>query len=274
MRLAFATTITLLLSSAVTSLSVPPSQLAVRHGDVISSARDAAALEERYLEGRDLEKRRGGGGRGGGGGGSGGGGGGRGGGSRPGSSNGRPGSTSPNSNVGGYSSSGSGPRPTYGRGGGFYGGGSVVPYASGARSPLGIVPFFLPIAALAFFPGIWLYGAHVYPYHNPYRYINETNGRNESMPVICLCERYQVCGCDDNNNNTYYESLFSGTQPKNASIVRVSDVNGTQTIAINGTLPNGTTVADPDSSATALSLMQSSGYWIMVAIVSGAIYTL
>ncbi|KAL3472421.1 hypothetical protein BJX99DRAFT_215641 [Aspergillus californicus] len=263
MKFAFATTITLLLSSTVTSLGISPSDLAVRHGDVMSSTREAPRME-----GRDLEKRRGGGG--GGRGGSGGGGGGRGG-----SGGSRPGSTSSNSNSGGYTSSGSGRRPTYGRGGGFYAGGSNRPYQAGSRSPLGIAPFFLPVAALAFFPGIWLYGAHIYPYHNPYHYVNDTNRLNESMPVICLCEEYVSCGCEDNNNSTYYESLFNGTQPRNSSIVKVTDVNGTQTIAINGTLPNGTTAADSDlSSATALTLMQASGYWLMAGIAASAVYTL
>ncbi|KAL2824743.1 hypothetical protein BDW59DRAFT_162167 [Aspergillus cavernicola] len=267
MKFALATTITLLLSSAVTSLSVPASDLAIRHGDVISASPKVAELDERDLEGRDLEKRRGGGG-GGGRGGSGGGGGGSSGGSRP-------GSTSSSSNTGGYSSSGSGPRPTYGRGGGYYGGGSTSPYQSGSRSPLGLAPFFLPIAALAFFPGLWLSGAHIYPFHNPYRYTNNTNHRNESIPVICLCEQYAVCGCEDNNNNTYYESLFDGTQPKNTSIVRVTDVNGTQTIAINGTLPNGTTAVNSElSSAAALTLMQASGFWVLAAMVASAMYTL
>jgi hypothetical protein len=140
---------------------------------------------------------------------------------------------------------------------------------------LGIAPFFLPIAALAFFPGLWLYGAHVYPYDHHYHYINDTSNRNESLPVICLCGEYAECGCDDNNNSTYYESLFNGTQPKNGSIVRVTDVNGTQTIVINGTLPNGTTVDDAAvDSAAAVSIIQASGYWAMTAIVAGAVYTL
>ncbi|KAL4770942.1 hypothetical protein BDW60DRAFT_70420 [Aspergillus nidulans var. acristatus] len=278
MKIALASAITLLLSTAVTSLTVPTSDVAIRHGNLIRSAFEAVDLED-----RELEKRRGGGGggRGGGGGGSSGGGsGGRGGGGGSSSSSSnhpgtRPGSTSTTSNTGGTSRGGSGTRPTYGRGGGYYGGGATVPYRSGIRSPSGIVPFFLPVAALAFFPGLWLYGAHVYPYGHPYHYINDTTNRNESMPVICLCAEYSTCGCDDNNNSTYYESLFNGTQPKNGSIVRVTDVNGTQTIAINGTLQNGTT-ADEDTvdSAAALTVMQASGYWVMAAVAFSAAYTL
>ncbi|KAL4784492.1 hypothetical protein BJX76DRAFT_217946 [Aspergillus varians] len=280
MKITLASAAAFLLSTTVASLSNPTSDITIRHGDIIASSHEALDLEGGYLE-----KRRGGGGggRGGGGGGggsSGGGGGGRsgGGGSSSGNSHpaSRPGSTSSTSNAGGTSPGGSGPRPTYGRGGvGYYGGGAVAPYQSGFRSPLGIAPFLLPIAALAFFPGIWLYGAHVYPYNHPYHYVNNTNNKNESLPVVCLCGEYAVCGCDDNNNSTYYESLFNGTQPKNGSIVRVTDINGTQTIAINGTLPNGTTVdeATVDSAAT-LTIIQASGYWVMAALVVSAVYTL
>ncbi|KAL5339274.1 hypothetical protein BJX70DRAFT_160411 [Aspergillus crustosus] len=276
MKIALVTAVAFLLSTTVTSHTLPPTVLAIRHGNIITPDHQAVDPEN-----RDLEKRRGGGGRGGGGGGgSGGGGGGRGGssGSRPPSSHpaSRPGSTSPTSNTGGTSRGGSGPRPTYGRGGGYYSGGATSPYQAGIRSPLGIAPFFLPITALAFFPGLWLYGAHVYPYNNHYHYVNDTSNRNESLPVVCLCGQYATCGCDDNNNNTYYESLFNGTQPRNGSFVRVTDVNGTKTIAINGTLPNGTTVDEDslDSSATALALLQASGYWVMAAVVGSAVYTL
>ncbi|KAL2808521.1 hypothetical protein BJX63DRAFT_33505 [Aspergillus granulosus] len=255
MKLAFATTITLLLSSTVTSLHAPASDLSVHHGDIIP------ALEVSGLETRDLEKRRGGGG------GGGRGGGGSSGGSGAGS---RPPQTRPNSNVGG---SGSGPRPAYG-GGTFYAGGGTIPYRAGRPSPWGIVPFFVPVAALAFFPGVWLYGAHVYPYHHPYYYVNNTSNRNESLPVICLCEQYASCACEDNNNSTYYESLFDGTQPKNTSVVKVTTVNGTQTIAINGTLPNGTTAAGPESSASTQNLIQASGFWVMAAIAASAVYAL
>ncbi|CEL06729.1 hypothetical protein ASPCAL09901 [Aspergillus calidoustus] len=270
MKLAFATTITLLLSSTVTSLHIPTSDLSVPHGDIISP------VEAPDLETRDLEKRRGGGGGGrGGGGSSGGGSGGRGGGSSSSSSSSsRPPSTRPNSNVGGSTPGGSGPRPAYGRGGAFYAGGATTPYRAGRPSPFGIAPFFLPVAALAFFPGLWLWGAHIYPYHHHYNYVNNTSNRNESLPVICLCEQYASCGCEDNNNSTYYESLFDGTQPKNTSIVKVTTVNGTQTIAINGTLPNGTTAVDPDSGAATLNLRQASGYWVMAAIAASAVYAL
>jgi hypothetical protein len=142
----------------------------------------------------------------------------------------------------------------------------------------------LPVAALAFFPGIWLWGAYAYPYNHPYYYHDNDNNKNESLPVQCLCEQYQECGCDDNNNSTYYESLFNGTQPRNTSVVRVANVNGTKTIIINGTLANGTTTDDGTSSSSTssstsgaaqgplITLINASGYWVMVAVVAATVW--
>ena len=109
-----------------------------------------------------------------------------------------------NSNAGGKMVSSSGVRPAY-SGGRYYGEGATVPYTTGQRSPLGLVPLLiLPIAALAIFPGLWLYGVYQYPYTHPYTFVNETitnitfpNGINQTLSVDCLCQRYSVCGCDD-----------------------------------------------------------------------------
>ncbi|KAF9882839.1 hypothetical protein FE257_004970 [Aspergillus nanangensis] len=267
MKIASTTALFFILSTTVTSLSLPQRDLAVR---------DDSVPVARSHEVHDLEKRRGGGGRGGGGGGgrSGGGGGGRSGSSGGSSSSSSSSRSSSSSNQGGSTRSGSGRQPAYG-GGYYYGGGATAPYAAGSRSRLGVFPFLLPVAALAFFPGIWLYGAYAYPYSHHYNYVNETNHQNESLPVVCLCEKYSECGCDDNNNSTYYESLFNGTQPANSSIVKIAEVNGTETIYINGTLPNGTTVADPSaSSASTMSAVEFSGYWMMVAAVAGTVWGL
>lgn len=113
------------------------------------------SIEEFTEAVKQLTKRRGGGGRGGGGGGrSGGGGGGS-----------RTFATRPNSMAGGTTPGGSGPQPRlYSGGNTYYAGGAPVPYRSGATSPGGISPRFLPAAGLGFFPGIWLYGAYAYPW--------------------------------------------------------------------------------------------------------------
>ncbi|KAE8417032.1 hypothetical protein BDV36DRAFT_296485 [Aspergillus pseudocaelatus] len=243
--------IILLLPTAV--ISLPRSDLA-----------ENVVLVPRSHEPVYLEKRRGGGG-GRGGGGSGGGSGGRGG---------SGGSSSRTGNSGGLSRSGSGPQPTYGRGI-YYAGGARTPYTSGALSPLGIAPIVLPATALAFFGGVWLYGAYAYPYNYHYQYVDQTSHHNASMPVVCLCEKYAECACDENSDRLYYESIFNGTQPANSSVAKIVEVNGTETIYINGTLPNGTTVADSSTpSGAARTGVQISGYWPMVALVASTIWGL
>lgn len=218
----------------------------------------------------DLFKRKGGGGgggRGSGGGSSGGGGGG-------GSSSSRPaGSTT--SNTGGRSSGGTGVAPNYG-GGRYYSGGATTPYTSGARTAGGIAPVaILGVAALAVFPGIWLYGAYAYPFSHPYSFRNYSNNQDETKPVTCLCEQYAVCGCDpDNTNSTYFSDLVgNGSTADLDNNVAVGLVNGTSTILVNGTLDNGTTAADSTSfgSHNILSMLQLSGYWAMASTVAATI---
>lgn len=139
----------------------------------------------------------------------------------------------------------------------------------------GRAPFLLPLGAMAFFPGMWLYGAYAYPSNHSHSYRNDTSKKNESAPVTCLCQKYSVCGCDDNNNKTYTKSLFKDTDrrglPHNSSTVRVADVNGTKGIYINGTLPNGTTAADPSKSNVSGKLLKLSGYWVMASITVAAV---
>lgn len=52
-----------------------------------------------------------------------------------------------------------------------------------------------------------------------------------------------MCGCDDNDDPEYLKSVIGNATPSalNDTLVRVADVNGTKTIWLNGTLPNGTT---------------------------------
>jgi len=191
-------------------------------------------------------------------------------------------------------------RPSFG-GGRYYGGGATTPYTAGARSPLGILAVPLAFSALAFYPGIWLYGAYAYPYGHPYTFHNRTatnhtntttttrdlhfdieirqdssTGVNETKPVTCLCAMYAECGCDDSGNTTFLDSLIGdGTYSNlNLSVVNVADINGTSTIVLNGTLPNGTTAAGgtEDASGAARVVFEASGYWLMVALVGMTVY--
>lgn len=190
-------------------------------------------------------------------------------------------------------------QPSYG-GGKYYGGGARQPYSSGGVSPRGIAPVFLGVGALAIFPGIWLYGAYAYPYHNPYTFHNRTarnstntrrdtgsvqlieirqddTGVNQTKTVQCLCALYAECGCDDEGDTTFLDSVIGdGTYATlNHSLVDVVDfANGTSQIVLNGTLPNGTTVAGgtEDAFDSGASWVQASGYWVMIALVGCTVF--
>ncbi|KAH4048317.1 hypothetical protein HBH98_226130 [Parastagonospora nodorum] len=239
-----------------------------------------------------LQRRKGGGGRGGGSssGGSSSGGGRSGGGS---SSSGR---TSGSSMAGGRTSTGSGPKPAYGRGA-YYGGGAAVPYSAGSRTPKGLIaaPLLVGGAALAIMPGLWLYSVYPYHYNNPYRFYNRTanrtnnndndndrrslvylvtrqeQGANETLPVVCLCQEFSPCGCDENDDPAYISDLVGNGSyaALNKSLITVSDVNNTRSLVLNGTLPNGTTAAggEDDDSAAAHSMAKYTGYWAMGLVV-------
>ncbi|CAG8958927.1 hypothetical protein HYFRA_00012924 [Hymenoscyphus fraxineus] len=275
-------------------------------------------------EASQLYKRKGGGGGGGkGGGGSSSGGSSSGSGSGRGSSGGSSsGSRGSGSNVGGASRSGSGAPRGFG-GGRYYGGGAATPYSSGGRSPGGILPLAVgvvgigAVVALASYPGSWPYGLYSYPYSNPYTYYNRTGRRNrtatstsasptatptlnprnlyerqddgqgvnETKPVDCVCAAYAVCGCDDNGNSTFLADIIGDGTNLNASLVTIAVINGTEMFVLNGTLPNGTTAADPNAPEDAESgasttvptpslggIFKSTGYLFMVALVGCTVF--
>lgn len=158
---------------------------------------------------------------------------------------------------------------TYG-GGRYYGGGAIRPYAAGAPSPFGLLPFiFLPLAALSFFPGPWMHGGFLY-HGAPYHVHNDTDDRD--VPVTCICQKDSQCGCEDNNNKTYIDSVLKEKRPdglpQNSSIVKVATVNGTEGIYINGTI-----AADDKHKKSAASreyqvyYLQGGGYLLLTMMV-------
>ncbi|KAF1966675.1 hypothetical protein BU23DRAFT_544172 [Bimuria novae-zelandiae CBS 107.79] len=262
MRISHIATYLALAASTVSAASIPNSD-AVNVREEVVSVRSSDVLAPEHV----LEKRKGGGGKGGGslGGGS----------SSSGSSGGSGGSrTSSGSNVGGRTSAGSGPPRAFG-GGGYYGGGASVPYGAGQKSGRGIGPGVLiaPVLLIGLLPGLWLYS--VYPYHfsNPYRFTNQSdtnstnpNGTNTTLPVTCLCEQYSSCGCDENDDQKYLNDLVGNGSydALNKTLVNVADVNGTRTLVINGTLPNGTTApGGQDDAGIALALPKFTGYYAL-----------
>lgn len=132
-------------------------------------------------------------------------------------------------------------------------------------------------AAAVIFPGIWLYGAYQYNYNNPYRFRNTTANENQTVPVTCLCEQYRACGCDDNDDTAFLSSVVGdGNYAKfNRSLINVANVNGTRTIVLNGTLPNGTDPnAKSSSSASRSVVLENAGFWVVGAIVGGMLWML
>lgn len=217
-----------------------------------------------------LAKRKGGGGKGGGGSSSGG----------KSSSGGNTGNaaarTSPNSNAGGATKLGSGAPRSFG-GGGYYGGGASTPYPAGKGTPKGLIAgaVLAPAALLLVFPGLWLYSAYPY-YLNQYRFYNESyrnatqQGMNQTLPVTCLCQDQFACGCDQNDDPRYINELVGNGSydALNKTLVTVSDVNGTRTLFLNGTLPNGTTSpGGQDDAGINLKVGKWAGFWVVGMIV-------
>ncbi|KAL2366078.1 hypothetical protein RJZ56_000918 [Blastomyces dermatitidis] len=184
---------------------------------------------------------------------------------------------------GGSSRTGSGTPRTFG-GGSYYAGGASVPYTAGKTSRRGLLPFaFLPLAALAFFPGLWLWGAHAYHIgHYNYRNTSDPNANATQIPIECLCQRYSVCGCEENDNTTYINELLKQKDehgmPTNTTTVRVVPKDdGPTTIYVNGSLANGTTNPDPsipENSGVPIvspTLSKLGGYWLITSLVVAAV---
>lgn len=144
-----------------------------------------------------------------------------------------------------------------------------MPYVAG-QNVNGMRPYVAPAAALAFFPGLLLLGAYLYHYPN-YNYTDRETHKNRTIPVICFCQEYNDCSCD--NNSTAYQKGFDHGQPTNGSDVQVATVNGTRSIFVNGTVPNVTSAASDASPLNpGQSMVLNSGYWAMVAVVIGAVW--
>lgn len=128
-----------------------------------------------------------------------------------------------------------------------------------------------PILLVGLLPGLWLYNVYPYHYNNPYRFTNQSatnatnpNGTNSSLPVTCLCQEFNPCGCDE-NDTVLKELVGNGSYDAlNKTLVNVADVNGTKTLIINGTLPNGTTApGGTDDAGIALSIPKFTGYYAL-----------
>ena len=146
-----------------------------------------------------------------------------------------------------------------------------MPYTAGARSPSLITPIlagaavgltFASLVALASYP------FYLYPWPQPYTFFNATANANQTDNVICGCRMYGVCGCDYTNDTAYLESIIGNgsVAAMNSSLVAVALYEGSQTILIDGSLPNGTTAAGGSDDA-GMSLVPLAGYWSIALLV-------
>lgn len=205
----------------------------------------------------------------------GGGGGGRGGGGGSSSGGSRGGSGSTSGNRGGSGGGArpapvfTGPRPAYG-GGQYYGGGARQPYPAGRTSPGGIGPVggLLIGGAIGFGAASWATGAYRYRHKDDYTFFNATTDKTETKPVECLCADKLPCGCEDNTDKKYLDSIIGNGSyaALNKTLVDVGPVDGKSTIRINGTLPEGTTAenVDGDDTSDAQAILQAAGWWPVI----------
>lgn len=124
----------------------------------------------------------------------------------------------------------------------------------------------------------------MYNYNHPYHFRNTSNNNaNESLPVICGCAQYAECGCDESDNTTATldELVGNGSYAGlNKSVVTVGTKDGQKVLLINGTLPNGTTAkgtedkdgdgnstTSSESSAAVKVVLETMGFWPVVATV-------
>jgi hypothetical protein len=124
-------------------------------------------------------------------------------------------------------------------------------------------------AVSLFFAGAWLWPVYYYPYNRPYTFHNQSANANQTKDVLCLCQEYTACGCDQNDDSTYLNSIVGNGSVSglNNTLVRVANVNGTDTIVINGTLDNGTDTGSAASGMVGGRMSWMAG-WLAIAAVT------
>lgn len=124
-------------------------------------------------------------------------------------------------------------------------------------SPLGLSPFF--IAPFIFWmPFYWgPYGAYYYHVNHTAPALPNNTAHNTTDPILCVCENYQPCGCD-NSNGSY-------TIPDDT---KYAVINGTEYAVVNGTLENGTTAAESVGVGMGLFLTKSGSWasWMIMGV--------
>lgn len=83
--------------------------------------------------------------------------------------------------------------------------------------------------------------------------------------MLCLCQEYSVCGCDENNSTDFTQALYENATKSGDDqyrIAKVADVDGTRTLVVNGTLANGTTAPGGADSMGGWSRTEGVNKWI------------
>lgn len=96
--------------------------------------------------------------------------------------------------------------------------------------------------------------------------------------MTCLCDQYSACGCDDADNSTLDSVVGDASlATKDNPLYRIGNVNGTKTLILNGTLPNGTDDSEsssptPSSGAARQQVMEIAGFWLVGAVVGATLW--
>lgn len=136
--------------------------------------------------------------------------------------------------------------------------------------------FLAPALFVGAAGAVWLHNVYSYPYPNSYSFRNTSAGANSTgittLPVNCLCQENSQCGCDKPANNDTLDAIVGNGTITNKSLAQVADVNGTNTLLINGTLADGSsgTASGGMPSARLLGGVQWGGWAIITA---GVAYT-
>ena len=101
------------------------------------------------------------------------------------------------------------------------------------------------------------YGAYYYRVNQTAPALPNNTAHNTTDPILCVCENYDPCGCDDDTSGNY-------TLPPDTMY---AVINGTEYAVVNGTLDNSTSEnGAPSSGSTGLYLTKSGAWsaWVML----------
>jgi hypothetical protein len=114
-----------------------------------------------------------------------------------------------------------------------------------------------------------------------YEYYNITTDEDEKRSILCACQEDQVCSCEP-NDDVMKELVGNGSYAAlNKTIINVGSENGTDYFLINGTLPQGTTLRDPDAeeqtddddaAGSMRNLLEALGFWPATAAVACVVF--